>query len=55
MRAIRSEVAKYSSVITEKSLRIPEQFKNVPAQNLFDFSFEYSDRWQNYFDLVDDP
>lgn len=55
MKNIKSEVAKYTNVITERSLYTPEQFKDVPAQNLFDFSFENSMRWRNYVELIDDP
>ncbi|MBR2508707.1 MAG: DUF4838 domain-containing protein [Lentisphaeria bacterium] len=55
MKNIKAEVKKYTAPITERSLHTPEIFKNIPAQNLFDFSFENSSRWFNYVELIDDP
>ncbi len=55
MKNITAEVKKYTAPITERSLHTPELFKNIPAQNLFDFSFENSSRWFNYVGLIDDP
>ena len=55
LKSIKAEIAKYSVEINPKSLITPEIFKNVPAQNLFDFTMENSSRWRNFFKLIDDP
>ena len=55
LKNLKKETDKYTAVITERSLFTPEQFKNVPAVNLFDLSFENSSRWRNFVELVDDP
>lgn len=52
---LKKETDKYTAEITERSLHTPEIFKDVPPQNLFDFSFENSSRWRNFVELVDDP
>lgn len=55
LKAQLAETAHYGAPINPRSLKTPEQFKNIPADKLFDFSMESSSRWYNYVKLVDDP
>ncbi|MBR2509039.1 MAG: DUF4838 domain-containing protein [Lentisphaeria bacterium] len=55
LKYVKQEVEKCTLPITERSLHTPEQFKNIPADKLFDFTMENSMRWRNYIKLVNDP
>ena len=55
LKYMKQEIEKCTLPITERSLYTPEQFKNISADRLFDFTMENAMRWRNYIKLVDDP
>ncbi len=55
IQEMEKELEKYSAPINPKTLTVPEKFRQIPAEKLFDYTMENSKRWRNTVKLVDDP
>ena len=55
IKAIREEKELYFAKITEKSVKLPEKFKDLPAGDYFDFTVDQAYRHKNHAVIRDVP
>ncbi|MBQ7650595.1 MAG: DUF4838 domain-containing protein [Victivallales bacterium] len=55
VKRFEKELATYLLPIPESSLEMPEQFRGIPKERVFDYNLENTMRWRDIAKMVDDP
>ena len=55
VKAFEKELATYLLPIKESSLELPELFRNLPKDCVYDYNLENTMRWRDIAKMVDDP